>query len=519
MIKNLRLLLASTLLSPLLAQAPAPPPVEARETDRVEVPGQLVVCFEAAAATVDLQALVATWGLESVHGSLSVDAVRPLVQWQRRGETAYTHIVLVEYSPTWLGGVPLQQQVMGLPGVEWAAPNVSITSPVREYVPNDPQYSSQYHHPLMQNDLAWDITLGDTSIVLGITDDGVDLDHEDLKSNIWVNQGEVRGNGVDDDGNGYVDDVNGYDFVFDNNDPNPNGSDDHGTHVAGIAAGDTDNGVGIAGTAGNCTIQPLQFYASGQSWTAANIMEAFAYGADNGAHIISTSYNINGWVEDPVVNAAFDYIYDQGVLHFNSAGNGSELNPVRQKFHQTFLVVSTNSNDKKSSFSNYGTGVDVCAPGDGVLSTVLNDGYGTKSGTSMAAPNAAGVAALIWSANPTWTRDQVAAQLFGTADDISAQNPGLEGLLGGGRVNAARALTETLPPPRLTEATGLPEEGSALGGDLTGFELRFDQVLDPAAVNAPGAFLLTYAGPDEVFGTADDVSLGLDQEGDEEQDR
>ena len=239
--------------------------------------------------------------------------------------------------------------------------------------------------------------------------------------------------------------------------------------------------------------------------------EAFAYGADNGAQILSMSYNLNVWVGDPVVTAAFDYIYDQGVLHFNSGGNGSELNPARQSFHQTFLVASTDNGDGTSSFTNYGTGTDVAAPGGSVRATILNDGYGLKSGTSMAAPNAAGVAALIWSANPTWTRDQVAAQLYFTADNIDALNPSRAGLLGGGRVNSFRALTETLPGPQLSSASGLPDEGAALVGDLNSIVLRFDQVMDPAAVNAPGAFALVYAGADGIIGTADDAQVALDQ--------
>ena len=134
-------------------------------------------------------------------------------------------------------------------------------------------------------------------------------------------------------------------------------------------------------------------------------------------------------------------MYDGGVLHFNSAGNNNQLNPPRTSFTQSLFVVSTESNDTRSTFSNYGTGCDISAPGGSILSTVLNDNYGTKSGTSMATPNAAGAAALIWSLHPTWTRDQVAAQLIATADNIDAQNPAYIGLLGSGRVNSFAALT------------------------------------------------------------------------------
>ncbi|MEM6672340.1 MAG: S8 family serine peptidase [Planctomycetota bacterium] len=497
------------LLSPLAA-APFAAAQEVEPLERIEIPGEVIVCLTSEARLADASAAVVDLDLPTIEPGLELEDARTLLSWQRRGEDTFTTLVLVEFDPEGVDAERMRLALEARPDVLWTSPNVGLVGDPREASSNDPLFGSQYHHPLMQNDAAWNITLGDASVVMGVTDDGVDLDHVDLAPNVWTNSGEIPGDGVDNDGNGYVDDVNGFDFVFDNADPNPNGSDDHGTHCAGIAGARTNNSTGVAGTAGEATIMPIQFYALGQPWTAADISEAFAYGTDNGAQIITTSYNINGWVGDPVVTAAFDYLYDQGVLHFNSAGNGSQLNPARQAFHQTFLVVSTTSSDAKSGFSNWGTGVDISAPGSDILSTTLNDTYGNKSGTSMAAPNAAGVAALIWSANPSWTRDQVAAQLIATGDNIDAQNPGLEGLLGGGRVNALRALTETLPSPKLVLADGLPSDGGALVGDLASFSLRFDQILDPATVNSPNAFLLRYAGGDDTFGTADDVRIDLE---------
>jgi subtilisin family serine protease len=480
------------------------------EAERIEMPGQIVVCFESGPDAVDLESQVAGWGLKSVDSSLNIDSVRTLMRWQRRGETVFSNVTVLEVSGSGVDEAALRQQISSMPGVRWAVPNVGYVGEVKELVPNDTQYGSQYHHPLMENDLAWDITLGDASIIVAVTDDGMDTDHEDLVDNLFVNSGETPGDGIDNDGNGFIDDVNGFDFVFDVPDANPNSTgDDHGTHVSGIVAAKTNNNLGVAGTAGDTTMMPLQFFSSGQAWTAVDIAEAFTYGADNGAQIMTTSYNINGWVGDPVVTAAFDYIYDAGVLHFNSAGNGAQLNPARQAFHQTFLVASTEAGDVASSFTNYGTGVDLAAPGGNVLSTELNDTYGFKSGTSMASPNAAAVAALVWAHNPTWTRDQVAAQITYTAENIDAQNPTYAGLLGGGRVNSFRALTQTLPAPNVISAVGLPSEGSALLGSLAGFTLRFDQIMDPATVNAAGSFTLAYAGTDGTFGTADDVPVAF----------
>lgn len=395
--------------------------------------------------------------------------------------------------------------------VRWCSPNfyAPLEDP-REYVPSDPQYGSQYHHPLMQNDLAWNTTLGDASIILAITDDGIDIDHQDLIANVWTNPGEVAANGIDDDGNGYVDDVNGWDFVSGNNNPNPNSSsDDHGTHVAGICAARTDNAVGVAGTAGQCTIMPLQFYSGSLGWTAATCAEAFAYAVDNGAQITTTSYNLDTWVGDPVYTAGLQYLYDQGGMHFNSGGNGGALNPPRQVFEQTFLVANTGSGDVLSGSSNYGTGTDVAAPGSSILSTLIGDTYGTKSGTSMASPNAAGVAALIWSQNPSWTREQVAAQLLATADNIDAANPGYAGWLGAGRVNSYRALTETVGIPAIEELIGLPADGSATDLPVASFEITFDQLMEPSSVNAPSHYDLRESGADGVFDTADDLPIAV----------
>ncbi len=395
--------------------------------------------------------------------------------------------------------------------VFWSAPNFSHDGPdPRELTPNDPSYGSQYHHPLMKNNLAWDISLGNPAIKIGVTDDGVDRPHVDLNPNIWINQGEIPGNSIDDDGNGYIDDINGWDFSSNNNDPNPNGANDHGTHVAGIAAGRTNNGIGIAGTAGLATIVPMQFYLGTSSWTAAIINNTYRYAADNNFQIVTTSYNVDGWVGDPVFLSGLQYMYDGGVLHFNSAGNNNQLNPARQIFDQSIFVSSTDSADIKSSFTNYGTGIDVAAPGSNIFSTILSNSYGTKSGTSMSTPNAAGAAALIWGANPGWNRDQVASRLLFYADNIDALNPSFAGLLGTGRVNPFASMSNTLPAPRVKSLTGLPAAGSTTATwNVSSFTVAFNQIMDPASVNSSSSFVLREAGPDGNFGNGDDLLIGL----------
>ncbi|MEM8677892.1 MAG: S8 family serine peptidase [Planctomycetota bacterium] len=397
------------------------------------------------------------------------------------------------------------QALAGLEDVFWSSPNFVYDGPdARDFTPNDPQFGGQWHHGVMENTEAWDVTLGSSSIVIAITDDGVDLDHPDLNGAIWTNAGEVPGNGVDDDGNGYVDDVNGFNFRNNNSNVNALSGDNHGTHVGGIVSAEIDNGVGVSGTAGGTTIMPLKWYDGG-SWTSAMVANSFAYAADNGAQIVNSSYNMDVWSSNAVVMSAFQYMYDAGVLHFNSAGNSGALNPSRQVFEQSLLVANTTISDTRSGSSNYGDGIDIAAPGSAILSTVIG-GYASFSGTSMAAPNAAAVAALIWSANPTWTREQVVAQLLATADNIDASNPNFIGLLGAGRVNSARALTETLAAPQIASVEGLPLDGAtATANSVTDFTLRFDQFLDPDSVLDPSNYDLRQAGADGVYDTADDV--------------
>ncbi len=433
--------------------------------------GEIVVALELNESKASARELVRGYEWSQLFGEHDVQPLAYLMTKEVRPglSVSLVHLSLPE-------GLDVFEAMILLDGqadVLWSSPNFYFEGDPREIIPNDPSYGSQYHHPLMKNHLAWDITFGNPDIIVGITDDGVSLTHTDLAPNIWVNTGEIAGNGIDDDANGYIDDVKGWDFSSNNNDPNPNStSNDHGTHVAGISAARTNNSIGVAGVSGHSTIMALQFYGVG-AWTAAVCNAAFTYAADNGANIVNTSYNIDGFVGDPVFTAGIQYMHDEGVLHFNSAGNNSQLNPPRQAFQQSLMTVSTDASDLKSSFSNYGTGMDISAPGSSIYSTVLSNGYGTKSGTSMSAPNAAGAAALIWSANPTWNSYQVAAQLLATADYIDGLNPTYAGLMGSGRANTYAALTTVLAPPMVKSLTGMPAEGSTVPPDDVDSVYRF----------------------------------------------
>lgn len=405
----------------------------------------------------------------------------------------------------------------GLSSLAWAVPNY-LYAASGDAVPNDPLFVEQYNVNLTRAVEAWEHVPAGSPVVVAIADDGVAWDHPDLAPNLWTNPNEVFGNGIDDDANGYVDDYYGWDFGDHDNNPYPftielEGvllGDVHGTHVAGIIGAATDNATGIAGAAGNHSrIMPLRLGYGAASWSSATFAAAYAYAADNGAHILETSRYIDDLVGDPVFTAALDYAYSRGVLIFNSASNNNELNPARQAYEQFLLVVNTDSADVKNPTSNYGTGMDLAAPGTAIVSTVIASGYATYTGTSMATPLAASAAALIWAKHPTWTREQVAAQLLGTTDSIAGQNPKYVGLLGAGRVNHLRAVTETLAAPRLAGLIGLPGSGTITTVAPTSFSVRVASVLDRASVHDEANWELRSAGADGAFDTSDDVLVPL----------
>ena len=396
------------------------------------------------------------------------------------------------------------------PDVAWTSPNYLYTGDDPREGINDPLFTQQYHHPVMKNPEAWSVLKGRVQpIVVAVTDDGVELAHEDLRNMIHINSKEIPNNGIDDDNNNYIDDVAGWNTLKNNNDPNPNPKRTHGTHVAGIIAAEPNNSKGVAGTAAVAArIMALKFHDEG--WTTESVVRAYMYAADNGAKIISTSYNVDGFVGDKAFEAAIRYVHDKGLIHFNSAGNNNEENPKRVLFQELILVCSTvadgQTDDLRSKFSNFGALIHICSAGGGgtagILSTVPDGQYSRASGTSMATPNAAAVAALIWAKYPQMTRDQVVAQLFGTADVIDGKNPGYEGKLGSGRTNALHALTRRPRRSRIAGIFNLAQDGTLM--DRKQLVLTVQGVITPVSSNNPNFYRVTAAGADQRFGTGDD---------------
>ena len=318
--------------------------------------------------------------------------------------------------------------------------------PFETTTPNDPYYTNQWHLPVIDAAQAWNVTQGDTNVIIAIIDDAIDLGHEDLAANIFINWAEYNGTaGFDDDFNGYVDDINGWDFAEYDNDPNPVISNQgHGTHVAGCASAVTDNAIGVSAPGWKCKILPLKFSNDSNGSLSGDYPAAMIYAANMNATVINCSFGRYGGGISNYQLDAITYAYELGTLVIASAGNSNE-NEIHypSAYRNVFCVASTANGDYKSGFSTYHLSVDISSPGSGILSTTLDNDYATASGTSMAAPIVAGVAALIKSQFNFLSPYELALRLSATADDIYNINPDYYLLLGSGRVNANNGIIYT----------------------------------------------------------------------------
>ncbi len=299
---------------------------------------------------------------------------------------------------------------------------------------------------------AWDVTTG-SGVTVAVLDSGIDLDHADLATAVWINPGETPGNGIDDDGNGFIDDVNGWDFFSNDADPQDEGGQGHGTFVSGIV-GARINGVGIAGVAPDVTVMPVRV-CGGSGCFDSDVIAGLAYALDNGARVanLSLGRGPGDAISDGLFETAFADAIDAGLSVVAAAGNVGADNDTTDpsafpqwpslpaSFPLTGLlsVAMTDSNDNLDPFSNYGlTTVDLAAPGVSIYSTTPT-GYTTGDGTSFSAPHVSGVAALVLAQDPCLTPAQVESRIRRSSDRLAS----LSGLVStGGRLNAYRAVTE-----------------------------------------------------------------------------
>ena len=312
------------------------------------------------------------------------------------------------------------------------------------YTPNDLD-PNQWNLQAIDAQNAWNIQQGTNTVVVAVTDDAVALTHPDLAANIWVNPGEIPGDGIDNDGNGYIDDINGWDAADNDNDPNPPAiananTFSHGTHVSGIVGAVTDNNIGIASIGFNVRLMAVKASPSaGMGGTLPAAYQAVDYAIATDADVISMSWG--GGAYAATYQALFALANAQGIVNVAAAGNSNTAAPMYPASYDYVISVgATNITDARASFSNYGPNIDVMAPGKDIWSTVVGPGYGYKSGTSMACPLVSGLVSLMLSQNPAMTPQDVEDCLENTCDNIDVQNPGYIGQIGAGRINAFQAL-------------------------------------------------------------------------------
>ena len=295
----------------------------------------------------------------------------------------------------------------------YACPNWMLY-PVQ--VPNDPRYPEQWHHPMMQSPLAWDIVRADGAkqIIIAVTDTGI-VAHEDLGNRV---PGFNSASDIAEVDGGDLTDIHG-----------------HGTHVAGCAAAAGNNAVGVSGMGWNFRIMPVRVSeATNGGATFSNLLEGVQWAAEHGAKVISTSYSGIGY--EPIETTG-QYVRSLDASMLWAAGN-SGVNHAGWDFEHVIVVGASNQSDQRAGFSGYGRGVDLFAPGVSILSSTRDGGYGFASGTSMATPVANGALALVRSANPALSAEHAEHILFHSCDvwGATANNEPF----GWGRINLLRAV-------------------------------------------------------------------------------
>ena len=344
------------------------------------------------------------------------------------------------------------EKVQGSGLARYVEPNMKFQT---QWVPNDEYWSLQWGPQKIETDYAWNTTVGNSSILVAVIDTGIDYTHPDLENN-------------------YV--PLGYDWVNDDNDP----IDDfgHGTHCAGIIAATLNNTEGIAGLAQVRIMAEKALDEYGSGWED-DLANAIIDAVDKGAKILSNSWG--GYGKSMLIHDAVKYAYDRGVLVIAAAGNeawNQKIYPAA--YEEVIAVTATDSSDIPAVFTNFGEWVEVAAPGVDIYSTMptyhvtMNDwgysmNYDYMSGTSMACPHAAGVAALIWSQFPNATRDWVRAQLRYTAEDLG--DIGFDEYYGYGRINARNAV-EQAPPEHDLLIFNWEKPAYIQPGDITSFNVN-----------------------------------------------
>lgn len=414
--KSCRLLGLSGLLCCIATQVIAQP-----SSPGSFVPGRVLVRFRDAIPPDQAKNLLASLQARSV-GEISNTGVQIVQLPANASETAYRNV--------------LQQR----PEVQFAElDRIRVHQQTAQMIPNDPQFSSEWHLSKISAPNAWPVTTGSTSVIVAIADTGVDSTHPDLSSKI------VAGWNVNDN-NSDTRDVYG-----------------HGTMVAGTVGAASNNGIGVASVAWNCWIMPVRVSLANGSAYDSTIASGITWAADHGARVVNVSYDVT---DSATISSAAKYLYNKGGVVTVSAGNYSTFDTIPNDPYM-ITVGATDPNDALYSWSDYGNDIDLVAPGC-VTTTANGGGYTGACGTSFSAPIVAGVAALVLSVNPGLSASQVVSTLQSTADDLGT--PGWDTTYGFGRVNAARAVGGAGTAPTDTQAPVVsftsPVSGAVLSGTV-----------------------------------------------------
>lgn len=329
------------------------------------------------------------------------------------------------------GGADVPKLVSALqrePAVRYSQPNYIYKLFGK---PNDPQYSRQWGMQKINFDQGWSLVKPGSKVTVAILDTGVDVNHPDLKNRLVPGTNTVN--------------------------PLKSTRDDvgHGTHVAGIAGAGINNGQGIAGVAGfpNIKIMPVKVFDGSGGGSDISISDGIIWAADHGARVMNMSFG--SYYQSDVLNEAIDYAYKKGVVMVAAAGNwASQDISYPAAISKVMAVSATDKDNKLADFSSYGPMIDVCAPGDKIYSTFWDpykgSTYSEMSGTSMASPMVAGLAALLLAKNPKLTNDEVRQIIEASATDLG--DPGWDPKFGHGMINVAKALSTSLA--KLDDANG-----------------------------------------------------------------
>lgn len=334
----------------------------------------------------------------------------------------------------------------------------------RNFTPNDSYYNEQYYLNLIGMPNVWDITQGDSNIVIGVIDTGLDFLHPDLQKSFKINYGEYgngkESNGIDDDNNGFIDDWRGWDFTDEpltgdprrgdyltpDNDPTDDNKNSHGTAVTGIINASFNNSLGISSVAPNCKVMVMRAFDAEGYGEEDDVASAILYGIDNGVRVFNFSFG--DYIFSNLLRDVIKYAYTKNVVISCSGGNdGSDRLHYPSAYDEVISVGASDNSNSKASFSSFGETVDIFAPGFQNLTTVrtgkgssqYNRDYDKLNGTSFAAPIVAGVAGLLLSKNPDLTNEEVRGILTATTTLMPNQS-GWDHIHSSGVISAITAI-------------------------------------------------------------------------------